>query len=190
MAKTENKLDTFSIIIGVLIALGAQGIYDGIFYYAKGDILEDSIVILITAMVILLTATIIFTAKLYRAIKRKPEPPTPPTNPEGEQAFDRELELEKIRTVKKTFQNYFNIGSSILTGGLTALVVLIITLFFSNNLNLLTAILELIGLAIIISIAFYWSHRRNIKFLRHYDGWIKKIQKGEPLPCSPLPVLL
>ncbi len=102
--------------------------------------------------------------------------------PEQPKKFDRELELEKIHVVKETFRNYFKIGTSILTGTFSTLLVLIITLFFSQKLDMFSAILETIFLAIVISLAFLWVHLRNVKFLKQYDEWIKKIEKGESLP--------
>ena len=97
-------------------------------------------------------------------------------------AFDRELELEKLQTIKGTFDNYFNIGSSLLTGGFTAFLVLIITLYFSKQLDLLTAIIEAVLIGIVIGLAFRTSHSYNLRFLAHYEIWVKQIERKESLP--------
>ncbi|XES78479.1 MAG: hypothetical protein ACBZ72_06290 [Candidatus Bathyarchaeia archaeon] len=93
-----------------------------------------------------------------------------------------ELEITKIETVKEAFLSYFKIGSSILTGGLTALVVLIITLYFSHTLDLVTAIIEAILVGVVMGTAFLVNNRRYKRFLQRYDSWLTKIENKTPLP--------
>jgi hypothetical protein len=109
------------------------------------------------------------------------QPPNTPTN-QVKTAFDRELELAKIEAVKQGFQSYFKIGSSILTGGLTALLVLILTLYFSHTLDLLTAVLEGLSIGIVFGFCLRLTNRRYMNFLKKYDYWIIKIKEETPLP--------
>jgi divalent metal cation (Fe/Co/Zn/Cd) transporter len=75
MDKTERKIDVFSLIIGVLISLAAQGIYDIIFYYATGRIFEELVVIVITFMIIFLIVSIVLAWTTLKAIKEKQRTP-------------------------------------------------------------------------------------------------------------------
>ncbi len=118
-----------------------------------------------------------------------PSPPQPPmvqTTPQTptniQPTFNTEFEFKKIETVKESFQNYFKIGSTILTGGLTALVVLILTLYFSHSLDWFTAIMEGVLVGVVMCLAFWVNNRRYMTFLRHYDIWLKKIESKTQLP--------
>ncbi len=72
MVRKESKIDVFSLILGVLISLAAQGIYDFIFYYATGKALEVSVTLVITALVILLAVSIVFGWQFRKVATRKP----------------------------------------------------------------------------------------------------------------------
>ncbi len=69
-----------------------------------------------------------------------------------------------------------------MTGGLTALVVLIITLYFSHTLDLVTAIIEAILVGVVMGTAFLVNNRRYKRFLQRYDSWLTKIENKTPLP--------
>ena len=160
-----------------------------IFYYTTGKILEWIVVLVITFMVAVLLISIVLTVLLYRAIKNKANMPLKeqqPAQPEKPAQFDKELELEKIKIVKENFQMYFNLGGSILSGGLIAFLVLIITLFYSGQLgNGLFGLLIGLGLALgvggIMGFAFWHYDRHKRKFLKCSDEWIIKVGKGEQL---------
>ena len=66
MTRTDRRIDVFSLVVGVLISLAAQGIYDSVFYFAQGKILEEVITVIIVLMVILLISAIILVRGLLK----------------------------------------------------------------------------------------------------------------------------
>ncbi len=102
--------------------------------------------------------------------------------PIDKKVFDRELELKKIEVVKEDHQRYFTTGSSILTGGFTALLVLIITLYYSQKLDLVTALFVTILVGVVIAVGFLSIDIHYKRFYKRLDKWIEKIEKEEPLP--------
>lgn len=74
MAKIKMKIDVLSLIIGILFSLVAQGIYDALFYYATGKILEELVVVAITFMFLALAVVIVVLWIFLRAIKQTQKP--------------------------------------------------------------------------------------------------------------------
>lgn len=70
MAKKESRFDVLSILIGVLLSLIAQGIYDAIFYWATGKILDEVVVIIITYMLVTLSVVLLLAWLVYRIWKK------------------------------------------------------------------------------------------------------------------------
>ena len=61
MVRKERRFEIVSILIGILLSLVANGIYDAIFYGATGKLVEELVVIVIVFMVVTLTVVIAVT---------------------------------------------------------------------------------------------------------------------------------
>lgn len=102
MAKTDRKIDVFSLIIGVLLSLVAQGIFEVVFYYGTGRILEQLVTLIIVFMVAILLVAFILGYFIYGMIKKseKPEANSQDKNKTNERAKtengeDKILELAR-----------------------------------------------------------------------------------------------
>jgi hypothetical protein len=71
MVKKENKLDPFSIIIGIIFSLVAQGIYNVILDLVRGQTLDFITEISVVALFVTLGAVLILAWLVYRMIKKK-----------------------------------------------------------------------------------------------------------------------
>ena len=102
---------------------------------------------------------------------------------------DVDVELKKIEIVKDSVHMYFNLGNSIVSGSLVALIVLLITLFFSGSLGtgllgLSVSMVLIIALAIVYIVVFGFLNRQNNRFLKLADEWMKRIERGETLSIA------
>jgi uncharacterized membrane protein len=169
---SQKKFDALNIAIGVLIALAAQGIYDAIFYYAKGDILEDSIVILITAMVVLLTTTIILTLWLSGRLKVGRETTNPQSANRSEKITEPKPKPEPKQPKPLSTKQW--VAIAVISGVLT-IIFAVISIPFGIFLLLSSEALKALIEAMATILGFFGLVA--IYLLTSYDSRIDKIEE-------------
>ncbi|MCW4017335.1 MAG: hypothetical protein NWF00_01410 [Candidatus Bathyarchaeota archaeon] len=179
------KIDLFSLILGALIALAMQSVYQYIFLSVTGQALETVVVGILTFLVFSLVIAVAFMYALLQKIKgnKKENKIVDKINKTtNEKIFQKEIELEKLHILKEDHHMHFKIGGSILVGGFTTLLVLILTLSASEKLNQYNSSLLIISLVGLTTFAFFFNDLMNNLFLKKYNDWLLKIEKCEPLP--------
>jgi hypothetical protein len=98
--------------------------------------------------------------------------------------FDREIELEKLNTAKENVMKYLDIVNSLIIGSFISLTASFLTVFLGKSEYLWLAVSLTIVLAVVTCLSWCFVVKLNKKFLRQYDKWLEKIQKGEVLPST------
>lgn len=175
------KIDALSLVLGVLLSIVITGFYDSVFYFlqlpAKMTEFNSSFWATIITFIIFALYTLLF----FFLFKKDEKTPVVAigSNERNRSNFDKDIELQKIQIAKDTFQSYFNLGGSILTGTLVGLSVLILTLYMLYPITEVILILVIGG---VVAISFLWMDKQNKKFLKIVDDWVKQVEEGKQLP--------
>jgi hypothetical protein len=97
--------------------------------------------------------------------------------------MNKDVELQKIQIIAGNYQTWFNLGGSIVVGGLIGLPIAFLTLYYEHLISLLVYSFGLGIVYVALGVGATWfMHRRNNEHLEFIDGLLERIENGEALP--------